>query len=94
MSSFSVRVSALLLVVLMVEYSWAYGLKPGLEKPGFCPLFPAPPPPRGGPSLHSLDYENTGCENDYECTGNLKCCAAGVCCSSFCTEPLKYPMSG
>ncbi|XP_037803036.1 WAP four-disulfide core domain protein 18-like [Penaeus monodon] len=92
MSSNTVRVCVLLLVVFMVEHSWAYGLYPGLEKRGYCPLFPAPPPPRGSDlSLHSPD-EVKGCQSDYECEGNLKCCTAGICCSRFCTEPLDRPM--
>ncbi|XP_063612161.1 WAP four-disulfide core domain protein 18-like [Penaeus indicus] len=91
-SSTAVRVCALLLVVFMVENSWAYGLYPGLEKKGFCPLFPAPPP-SSGLSQHNPDgFE--GCKGDFECEGNLKCCTAGICCFRFCTEPLDRPMSG
>ncbi|ROT82523.1 hypothetical protein C7M84_024307 [Penaeus vannamei] len=90
MSSTAVRVCALLLVVLMVQNSWAGRPR---EKPGVCPAFPAPPPPPGGIdfSPDKLGFERTGCRGDYECEGDLKCCAAGVCCHFFCTKPLDRP---
>ncbi|KAK4323050.1 hypothetical protein Pmani_006234 [Petrolisthes manimaculis] len=63
------------------------------EKPGYCPLFPAPPPPPGGPletrSL-VLDPEipyHSECENDYDCRGANKCCSTGVCCGRICVSP-------
>ncbi|XP_069976680.1 WAP four-disulfide core domain protein 2-like [Penaeus vannamei] len=64
MSSTAVRVCALLLVVLMVENSWA---RLYYEKSGVCPLSPVPPP--FGNSNH--------CHSDYDCPDNLKCCPVG-----------------
>ncbi|KAK3879790.1 hypothetical protein Pcinc_015688 [Petrolisthes cinctipes] len=66
------------------------------EKPGFCPLFPAPPPPPpGGPITRLvLDPEtpyHSECENDYDCRGANKCCATGVCCGSVCVSPQRHP---
>nr|XP_027207292.1 auswaprin-a-like isoform X1 [Penaeus vannamei] len=95
MSSTAVRVCALLLVVLMfltqVQNSWAG--RPYREKPGFCPLFPAPPPPGGSDfRLLSPDYQDTGCQSDFECQGKQKCCPPGICCRNICVDPLDRPM--
>ncbi|XP_063612157.1 uncharacterized protein LOC134785692 [Penaeus indicus] len=63
------------------------------EKPGSCPLFPAPPPPQDGPlSLGGRadfvpDRNYVTCRSDFDCIGRKKCCPTGACCGTVCTEP-------
>ncbi|ROT82531.1 hypothetical protein C7M84_024304 [Penaeus vannamei] len=83
MSSTAVRVCALLLLVLMLENSWAMGPFPGLQKKGFCPLLLSAPI-----DSDSLGFERTGCRGDYECEDDLKCCPGGACCHFSCMKPL------
>ncbi|KAK4296670.1 hypothetical protein Pmani_030854 [Petrolisthes manimaculis] len=66
------------------------------EKPGFCPLFPAPPPPPGGLLTRGLVLDpeipdHSQCGNDYDCRGATKCCSTGVCCGRVCVPPQTKP---
>ncbi|XP_069976679.1 uncharacterized protein [Penaeus vannamei] len=84
MSSTAVRVCALL-VVLMVQNSWA-------GKPGFCPRYPVALPSAWGYDfpVQFLQFQirRTGCKGDRECEGDLKCCPIAVCCHFTCTKPM------
>ncbi|XP_042235217.1 WAP four-disulfide core domain protein 12-like [Homarus americanus] len=80
--------SVAVMVVLAMVVVAAEGLSLyGGQKPGECPLFPAPPPGIHRAREFSEDTHNRDCESDRNCLGTKKCCSTGVCCGRVCVEP-------